>query len=325
MIRKKRVSNPSFAEQLAKVPEVETLIAFRDRSASVAVKTIPTGCPGIDVAIGRGGWPLRRLSVLWGMEGAGKTTLALHSITEAQRRGARTLYMDVEYKMEPPYASALGVDMDRVILCYPLHVEACFALMKEAIRLVGGEEMLIVVDSISSLPPKGELEAIAEGDPIKPGSQALAFSVEMRNFIAALGKSNAAVVFISQTRVKFGSKFDQITSGNAIRFYASLMVKLRHLGSEDRQRSTEIEAAITKNSIAVPFRRADYTIRYGKGIDQRESLVKAGLESGVIELSGGWYVYKGEKWHGLEKFAGTLEKNPEFERDLRADIYGRMP
>jgi recombination protein RecA len=330
VIRKKQVSAAALATGLSKVPEVDTLLAIRDRGASVSVKSFTTGCYNLDVAAGRGGWPQRRLSVLWGPEGVGKTTLALHGVAEAQKRGVKVIYMDPEYKLEPDYATALGVDMDKIILSYPFHVEACFALMKEAIRIVGGEELLIFVDSTTSLPPKSELETYSTGaDPTKPGQQAAAFSISLRNFCATLGRSNTAVVFVSQTRVKFGSKYDQITSGNAIRFYASLMVRLRYIGgntdSKERERSMEVEAVVTKNSIGIPFKRADYTIRFGKGIDQLGSLVKAGIDSEVVTLAGGWYQWRGNKWQGSEKFANFLGKSSEAYDTLKRDIYEKLP
>ena len=333
MIRRRRrtaaLSPEALADQLQRVPDVETLIAFRDRKAAIPVQTISTGCPSLDWAIRRGGWPRRRLSILWGAEGAGKTTLALHSVAQVQEQGGFAIYMDTEYKLDPMYAQALGVDVNSLIISHPRYIESAFILMRKAMSLVEGADLILVLDSMTALRSRYEAEleekeADRKDKNKKPATPAQAISDGLRNLVAALHKSEAVMLWISQTRVKFGSKYEQITGGNAPKFYASIMTRLRHIGGTvDDKSGIGVEALVVKNSIATPFRRGEFFINFGEGIDKLDSLIRVGVEIGIVKLSGGWYSFNRRKYQGINKFKKAII-GTSLEKELYKSIYSEM-
>lgn len=326
--RKKRVLSPELlVDQLQNIPDVETLIAFRDRKAAISVQTIPTGCPSLDWAIRRGGWPRRRLSILWGAEGAGKTTLALHSVAQVQKLGGFAIFMDTEYKLDPMYAQALGVDVDSLIIAHPRFIESAFVLMRKTMTLVEDADLILVLDSMTALRSRYEAELEEKEDTKKdkkPATPAQAISDGLRNLVMALGKSNAVMLWVSQTRVKFGSKYENITGGSAPKFYASIMTRLRHIGgTTDGRSGIGVEALVVKNSIATPFRRGEFFINFGEGVDSLDSLIRVAVEIGIVGLSGGWYKFGKKKYQGINKFKKAIV-GTALEKELHDLVYAEM-
>jgi len=298
---------------------------FSDGGLKIALKgTISTQCPTIDAAIGRAGIPLGRLTIIQGPEAGGKTTLALHLVAECQRMGGVAAYIDAEYKLDPEYAAAIGVDMDRVAIFYPDHLEQAFSMMEKitAIAKKRREEtgkavpVLLVLDSMNAALSKAELEGDWDDQHYAP--QARVFSQNLKKIIPIVSKENVALVFISQIRQKIGVVFgndEKTAGGNAPRFYASLMIDIRRIGSVkegDDIAGSRCKAKMTKNQIAAPFKTAEFEIHYGRGIDAELALIELAVERGIVEKAGAWYSFDGERiGQGKAKAADFLREHPK--------------
>lgn len=291
---------------------------------SIKIKgVISTGCPSIDAAIGRGGIPLGRLTILHGQEGSGKTTLALHLVASCQKAGGIVIYLDKEYKLDPEYAAALGVDDQRLIIVQPSHLERAFELMEKVINKVAAHRkagndtpILIVLDSMNAAITKAQYEGEWEDKHYAP--QARVFSSSLPKLIPLVSKERVALLFISQIRKKIGVMFgsdEEICGGQAPKFYASLIMGITKLAAtkneEGDKLSNRIRVECFKNQIAPPFKKAECEIVYGKGIDKERSLLWICEQKGIIVKKGSWYQYgKTQLGQGSAAVAELLREHP---------------
>ena len=290
-------------------------------SDGLAIKirgVIPTQCPSVDLAIGRGGIPLGRLTIAHGAEGSGKTTLALHIVASCQQQGGVAIYMDKEYKLDPDYARNIGVDTSRLIIVQPPYLEKvfskCGSIIKKAAenRAQTGERtpILVVLDSMNAAITKSEFEGSYEDNTI--AAQARVWSRSLPKLIPQVNKEDIALLFISQVRQKidvmYGKK-DDIAGGNAPRFYASLIMDVKGLSAtkEDGEKvSNKIRVECIKNQIAPPFKKAECEIVYGRGIDKELSLLVAAEKLGLAKLTGTWWAYRNRKFGPGHKKAAEM-------------------
>lgn len=292
---------------------------------------IPTSVPGIDLAIGRGGIPRSRLTILHGFEGSGKTTLALHVVAQCQRMGGIVVYMDKEYKLDPDYAKKVGVDIDRLIVKQPGSLEDIYEAIQGIIHVVATKKekkkppILIVLDSLNAAVSKSMISA--DLDKAAVGSIARVHSKALPIVLPEVSKHDITLLFISQMRTKIGVLFGdpaEIAGGHALKHYASLIIRVDSLtGKKEKEKGEFISNAVkircTKNQIALPFKTAECRIIYGKGFDRSHSLFQASLDSGVIEEKGTWYYWRGEKIvRGAKAMIKAIRQ--DFYKDLYEDL-----
>jgi recombination protein RecA len=283
---------------------------------------ISTQSATVDAAIGRGGVPRGRLTIIHGPEGCGKTTLALHLVAETQRLGGVAVYLDKEYKLDPDYASSLGVDCSRLIISQPPYLEKAFktfeAIINRAIKLREEQKkrvpILIVLDSMNAAISKAEYEG--EWDDKHYAPQARVYSTSLPKLMPRVSKEDVALVWISQIRQKIGVQFgdsDDIAGGKAPKFYASLILKMariKTLAKDGTKYGNIVEVVCSKNQIAPPFRKGFCNIVYGVGIDKKGSLFDQAIKDGIINQEGSWYSWRGEKLgQGKENSISELEEN----------------
>jgi len=293
---------------------------------------ISTQCVTLDRAIGRGGVPLGRLTLLHGKEGSGKTTIALHLIAEAQKRGGLCVYIDAEHKLDPDYAERIGVDIARLLLVQPDYVEKMFPMVEKAVAIAKkyreqGEPfpILFVLDSINALPTKEEFEAGWEDHHVAPDARA--YSSKLKKLMPILKREDVALVFVSQVREKvgvmFGSK-ERTGGGNAPKFYSSLILETTRTGAVkdgDREIGNLTNVRCSKNQIAPPFKHAEFKLVWGRGIDYEDSLLQEALRAGVVEKAGAWFSHKGERLgQGAANAASTLRGNPEWAARILEEV-----
>ncbi len=309
-------------------------------SDSMALKirgVISTRCPALDSAIGRGGIPLGRISILHGGEGSGKTTIALQTVAEVQSQGGWAFYFDKEYKLDPDYAAALGVNPDRLVISQPKTLENFFdgtnklidSIRQRRERSGKRKPCLVVLDSINAAIAKAVLEGDADSQHYAP--EARVWSKQLPKLNERMSREDVALLLISQVRKKIGIMFgdqDEIAGGQAPRFYASLIMKVTRVGSDKEDGvkvANKIEVDCRKNQVAPPFRKAAFMIRYGKGVDVSRSLVVEGAKVGIITKAGNTYEYGGEKL-GLGELAATkfLRKHGEMRVKLAAQFREKM-
>jgi recombination protein RecA len=286
---------------------------------------IPTGCPGLDDAIGRGGAPLGRLSILHGAEGSGKTTIALQLVANVQRMGGVAIYMDKEYKLDPEYATNLGVDNKRLIISQPSHMEQMFQVTEQAIAKAAAWRLkakrrvpiLIVLDSMNAAITKAQLEGDWDDQHMAP--QARCYSANLPKLIPKVSKEDVALVWISQVRQKMNVAYgddQEIAGGKAPRFYASLIINFKKVGtvkSGEEKIGNRVLAECKKNQIAPPHRKSEFTIVYGKGTDAEMGLVELAIDKKVLSKKGGWITHDDEKLgNGVAQAAEALRSNPEW-------------
>ncbi len=299
---------------------------------------ISSGCPGIDAAIGRGGYPLARLTILHGKEASGKTTLALHAVAECQREGGVVIYIDKEYKLDPDYARSLGVNIEQLMIVQPRYLEGVFTIIETAIdkasmyREKTGKRIpiLIVFDSMNAAITKAEYLGTNEDKHM--AACARVFSALLPKLIPKAAKEDVCLLFISQIREKIGITFgdkDEVSGGNAPKFYASLIVKIKKIKTltkaadnekEKQKIGSRVKIEIVKNQIAPPFRKTICDIEYGKGIDKEASLLDLAESLGIVEKSGVWFSYKGEKLGQGKKAAAALRKDPEIYDEILGEV-----
>lgn len=283
-------------------------------SAKLDVDTIPSGSLGIDIALGIGGFPRGRVVEIYGPESGGKTTLTLHLIAETQKLGGQAAFIDAEHALDPVYARALGVDTAKLIICQPDNGEQALEVTKSLIE--SGEVDIIVVDSVAALVPRAELEG--DMGQAQMGLQARLMSQALRKLTAITSKSKTCLVFINQIRDKIGVMFgspETTTGGRALKFYSSVRIDIRRKSTnkvDDIAVSNTTKVKVVKNKLAAPFREVEVDIIYGKGISNETDLISYGVEKGVIEKSGSWYSYKGQKiGQGVDGSRDWLILNPE--------------
>jgi len=287
------------------------------------IQVVSTGSLGLDIALGVGGLPRGRVIEIYGPESSGKTTLTLQLIAEMQKQGGVCAFIDAEHALDVQYAQKLGVNLADLLISQPDTGEQALEIVDALVR--SGSVDLIVVDSVAALTPKAELEG-EMGDAL-PGLQARLMSQALRKLTATIKKTNCMVVFINQIRMKIGVMFgnpETTTGGNALKFYASVRLDIRRTGSIKRGEEvigSETKVKVVKNKVAPPFKTAEFDILYGEGISREGEIVDMGVAAKVLEKSGAWYAYNGEKiGQGKDNAREFLRENPELAREIENKI-----
>jgi recombination protein RecA len=290
---------------------------------AVEIEAIPTGSLGLDIALGIGGLPKGRVIEIYGPESSGKTTLALHTIAESQRRGGICAFIDAEHALDPGYAKKLGVNIDDLLISQPDTGEQALEIADTLVR--SGAIEVLVVDSVAALTPRAELEG-EMGDSL-PGMQARLMSQALRKLTASISKSQCMVIFINQIRMKIGVMFgspETTSGGNALKFYASVRLDIRRIGSiKDRDEvvGNQTRVKVVKNKVAPPFRQVEFDVMYGEGISKTGELLDLGVTAGVVEKSGSWFSHDGERiGQGRENAKNFLKQNPEVAQAIEQAI-----
>ena len=292
-------------------------------NTAMEIEAVSTGSLGLDIALGIGGLPKGRIIEIYGPESSGKTTLALHCLAEAQKKGGICAFVDAEHALDPVYARKLGVNVDELLISQPDTGEQALEIADTLVR--SGAVEILVIDSVAALTPKAELEG-EMGDSL-PGLQARLMSQAMRKLTASISKTNCMVIFINQIRMKicvmFGSP-ETTTGGNALKFYASVRLDIRRIGAiKDRDEvvGNQTRVKVVKNKVAPPFKMVEFDIMYGEGISKVGELVDLGVVAGVVEKSGSWYSYSGERiGQGRDNAKAFLKANPEMANSIEAAI-----
>ena len=296
-----------------------SIMRLGNKDVLVPVSVIPTGSISIDAALGVGGLPRGRVIEIYGPESGGKTTLTLHVIAEAQKMGGIAAFIDAEHALDPSYARKLGVDVDNLLVSQPDNGEQALEIAEALIRSGGVD--IVVVDSVAALVPKAELEG-EMGEP-QMGLQARLMSQALRKLTAIVSKSRTCLIFINQIREKIGVMFgnpETTTGGRALKFYSSIRLDIRRIQSikeGDRVIGSRTRAKVVKNKVAAPFREAEFDILYGEGVSREGDLLDLGVARNILEKSGTWISFKGERLgQGRENARVLLRENP----DIRAKI-----
>ena len=287
------------------------------------IAVISTGSFGLDIALGIGGVPRGRVMEIYGPEASGKTTLALHIVAEAQSQGGMGAYIDAEHALDLSYAKRLGVKTDDLLISQPDHGEQALEITETLVR--SGAIDVLVIDSVAALVPRAEIEG--EMGDSHMGLQARLMSQALRKLTATISRSRAVVIFINQIRMKIGVMFgnpETTTGGNALKFYASLRMDIRRIGAikeGDTIIGGRTRVKVVKNKLAPPFKEAEFDLLYGKGISREGELVDLGSEMEIVEKSGAWYSFNGERiGQGRESAKEFLRQNPEAAKELTARI-----
>ncbi len=295
------------------------IMRLGSRDILVPVSVIPSGCLSIDAALGVGGFPRGRVIEVYGPESGGKTTMTLHVIAEAQKLGGQAAFIDAEHALDPTYARKLGVDVDNLLVSQPDNGEQALEIAETLIRSGGVD--IVVVDSVAALVPKAELEGDM-GDP-QMGLQARLMSQALRKLTGIVSKSRTCLIFINQIREKIGVMFgnpETTTGGRALKFYASMRVDIRRIQAikeGDKVVGSRTRAKVVKNKVAAPFREAEFDIVYGEGISREGDLIDLGVEKGVLEKSGTWISFGGERMgQGRENARTFLKENTDIRDKL---------
>src|SRR5690554_5066668 len=282
-------------------------------ASAIEVESISTGSLGLDIALGIGGLPKGRIVEIFGPESSGKTTLALHVIAEAQRKGGICAFVDAEHALDPVYARKLGVNVDDLLISQPDAGEQALEITDTLVR--SGAIDVLVVDSVAALTPRAELEG-EMGDSL-PGLQARLMSQAMRKLTSSISKSKCLVIFINQIRMKIGVMYgspETTTGGNALKFYASVRLDIRRIGAlKDREEivGNQTRVKVVKNKLAPPFRQVEFDIMYGEGISKTGELLDLGVKAGIVEKSGAWFSWDSQRLgQGRENARQFLKDNP---------------
>ncbi len=291
--------------------------------ASGEVKTVPTGCLGLDIALGVGGLPRGRIVEIYGPESSGKTTLALHAVAEAQKLGGVCAFIDAEHALDVGYARKIGVRTDDLLVSQPDYGEQALEICDMLVR--SGAVDIVVVDSVAALTPKAELEG--EMGDSHVGLQARLMSQALRKLTGSISRSRTIVVFINQLRMKIGVMFgspETTTGGNALKFYASMRLDIRRIGAiktPEQVVGNRTRVKVVKNKLAPPFREVEFDITYGEGISREGMLLDMGVDQKVVDKSGAWLSYRGERvGQGRENAKNFLREHPEIAARIEAEI-----
>jgi recombination protein RecA len=287
------------------------------------IETVSTGSLGLDIALGVGGLPRGRVVEIFGPESSGKTTLALHTIAEAQKKGGICAFIDAEHALDPIYARKLGVDLDNLLISQPDAGEQALEIADTLVR--SGAVDVLVVDSVAALTPRAELDG--EMGDSQPGMQARLMSQALRKLTASISKSNTMVIFINQIRMKIGVMYgspETTTGGNALKFYASVRLDIRRIGSikeRDEVVGNQTRVKVVKNKLAPPFKQVEFDIMYGEGVSKMGELIDLGVKAGVVEKSGAWFSYDSQRLgQGRENAKNFLRQNPDVAGRIEATI-----
>ncbi len=292
-------------------------------SSAIEVEAISSGSIGLDIALGIGGLPTGRVIEIYGPESSGKTTLALHVVAECQKRGGICAFVDAEHALDPIYARKLGVDVDELLISQPDTGEQGLEIADTLVR--SGAVEVLVIDSVAALTPRAELEGDM-GDSL-PGLQARLMSQALRKLTGSISKTGCMVIFINQIRMKIGVMFgnpETTTGGNALKFYSSVRLDIRRIGAiKDRDEvvGNQTRVKVVKNKVAPPFRQVEFDIMYGEGISKVGELLDLGVTAGIVEKSGSWFSYNGERvGQGRENAKKFLRENTDIATAIEAAI-----
>ncbi len=300
-----------------------SVMKLGDKGANMQIETTPTGCLSLDLALGLGGIPKGRIIEVYGPESSGKTTVALHMVAEVQKRGGIAGFIDAEHALDPVYAKNIGVDVDNLYISQPDNGEQALEIAETMVR--SGAVDIIIVDSVAALVPKAEIEGDM-GD-AHVGLQARLMSQALRKLTAVISKSKCTVIFINQLREKVGVMFgnpEVTTGGRALKFYSSIRMDVRRIetlkqGGEIVGNRTRIK--VVKNKIAPPFKEAEFDIMFGEGISREGDILDLAANTGVVNKSGAWYAYNGEKiGQGRENAKLYLKQNPEICQEIEEKV-----
>ena len=300
-------------------------------NSGMEVTGVTTGSISLDVALGIGGVPRGRIIEIYGPESSGKTTIALHIIAEIQKLGGEAAFIDAEHALDPLYAKALGVDTKKLLVSQPDDGEQALEITEALVR--SGAIEVVVVDSVAALVPRNELDGDMGASHV--GQQARLMSQALRKLNGAIARTNCIVVFINQLRQKIGVVYgnpETTTGGIALKFFASVRIDIRkvsQLGTGDDIYGNHVRCKVVKNKVAPPFRTAEFDIIYGHGVSKESEIIELGVKSGILEKSGGWLSYNGEKLgNGKDKVRAMLCENKPLAEELEAKIkeyYRRKP
>jgi len=289
------------------------------------VETVPTGSLSLDIALGIGGLPRGRVVEIYGPESSGKTTLALHCLAEAQKKGGICAFIDAEHALDPIYARKLGVNTDDLLISQPDAGEQALEIADTLVR--SGAIDVLVIDSVAALVPRAELEG-EMGDQL-PGSQARLMSQALRKLTASISRSRTMVIFINQIRMKIGVMYgspETTTGGNALKFYASVRLDIRRIGvikDRDEVVGNQTRVKVVKNKLAPPFKQVEFDIMYGEGISKIGEIIDLGVKAGVVEKSGAWFSYDSQRiGQGRENAKAFLKANPDVAQKIESAIRG---
>ena len=281
---------------------------------AVEIETVPTGSLGLDIALGVGGLPRGRVIEVYGPESSGKTTLTLHVIAEAQKKGGVCAFVDAEHALDPIYARKLGVKLDDLLISQPDTGEQALEITDTLVR--SGAIDVLVVDSVAALTPRAEIEG--EMGDLQPGLQARLMSQALRKLTASISRSNTMVIFINQIRMKIGVMYgspETTSGGNALKFYASVRLDIRRIGAiKEREQvvGNQTRVKVVKNKVAPPFKQVEFDIMYGEGVSKAGELVDLGVKAGVVEKSGAWFSFDSVRLgQGRENAKAFLKTSPE--------------
>jgi recombination protein RecA len=290
---------------------------------TVETEVVSTGSIGLDIALGIGGLPRGRVVEIFGPESSGKTTLALHAVAEAQKKGGTCAFIDAEHALDPVYAGKLGVDVDQLLLSQPDTGEQALEIADTLVR--SGAIDILVIDSVAALVPRAELEG--EMGESQPGLQARLMSQALRKLTGSVSRSRTMVIFINQLRMKIGVMFgnpETTTGGNALKFYSSVRLEIRRIGSikdRDEMVGNQTRVKVVKNKMAPPFRMVEFDIMYGEGISKTGELLDLGIKAGIVEKSGSWFSYGSERiGQGRENAKSYLRQHPDTAADIEQKI-----
>ena len=314
-------------DKLEKAYGKGTIMKLSDESV-IDVPVIPTGSLGLDIALGVGGIPRGRVIEVYGPESSGKTTLSMHCIAEAQKSGGLAAFIDAEHAFDKSYAEKLGIDTENLLISQPDNGEQALEIAEHLIR--SGAIDIIVIDSVAALVPKSELEG--EMGESKMGLQARLMSQALRKLTGTVSKTGCACIFINQLREKIGVMFgnpETTTGGNALKFYASVRLDIRRIGqikeSADNITGNRTRVKVVKNKVAPPFKVVEFDIMYGAGISKVGEIIDLGVELNIIEKSGSWFSYDGNKLgQGRDAVKAIIHDNPELMQELEQKIKAKV-
>jgi len=290
---------------------------------AMEIETISSGSLGLDIALGVGGLPKGRIVEIYGPESSGKTTLALHCVAEAQKKGGICAFVDAEHALDPVYARKLGVNVDELLISQPDHGEQALEIADTLVR--SGAVDVLIIDSVAALVPRAELEG-EMGDAL-PGLQARLMSQALRKLTASINKSHTMVIFINQIRMKIGVMYgspETTTGGNALKFYASVRLDIRRIGAikeRDEVIGNSTRVKVVKNKLAPPFKQVEFDIMYGEGVSKMGEILDLGVKAGIVEKSGAWFSYDSQRLgQGRENAKAFLRANPDMTAKIEAAI-----
>ena len=300
-----------------------SIMRLGQRESAVKADAISSGSIGLDIALGIGGLPRGRVIEIYGPEASGKTTLALHVIAEAQKKGGTCAFVDAEHALDPAYAHKLGVNVDDLLISQPDAGEQALEITDTLVR--SGAVDVLVIDSVAALVPRAELEG--EMGDTHVGLQARLMSQALRKLTASVSRSNTMIIFINQIRIKIGVMFgnpETTTGGNALKFYSSVRLEIRRIGAiKDRDEvvGNQTRVKVVKNKLAPPFKMVEFDIMYGLGISKTGELLDLGVKAGIVEKSGSWFSYNSERiGQGRENVKNFLKENPEVGAEIESAI-----